>query len=211
MHDVEERETAFRRTVCAAVTIGALGFWLLWFVTDGGQVLTAEAARRVAAAENPQPVPPTELVDMNGRTFLLGGDGRETILVEFIYTRCPTLCTVLGESFVRLRDAIAKNPPARPVRLVSVTFDPTRDGRDQLRDYAERHGADGVHWTVARPHTAAALETLLRHFGIVVIADAFGGFEHNAAIHVVDGGGRLVGIFDVDADDAVLSSIRAVQ
>ena len=42
-----------------------------------------------------------------------------------------------------------------------------------------------------------ALERLKKSFGITVIPDSFGGFTHNAAIHLVDPRGRLVDVFDV--------------
>ena len=64
-------------------------------------------------------------------------------------------------------------------------------------------------WSLARVQDAAELKHLLTVFGIVVIPDEFGGFTHNAAIHLVDRDGRLARIFDQDDIDAVLERIGA--
>ena len=48
------------------------------------------------------------------------------------------------------------------------------------------------------PASNAALRMLLRESGVVVIADGFGGYAHNAAIHVVTPEGKLVAIFDME-------------
>lgn len=42
------------------------------------------------------------------------------------------------------------------------------------------------------------LKRLLDAFGIVVIPDGLGGFEHNAALHLLGRDGRLVLIGDID-------------
>ena len=50
----------------------------------------------------------------------------------------------------------------------------------------------------ARPVDNHDLAKLMRVFGVVVIPDGMDGFVHNAAIAVVDPGGRLVAILDWD-------------
>ncbi len=193
--------------VCAAL---ALGIGVLWLATDGFRALTEEGARRLHAAKSKPKLPAFVLEDMNGDVLRLGPDsGKDgkTTLVTFIYTTCPTLCQAGGGDIAKLRDRLREMRLDGGVRLLSVSFDPVRDHPQQLRLYAEQHGADGAVWTIARP-SAEALGSVIDGFGVRVIPDGWGGYQHNSALHVVDGEGRLTGIFDTDDIDGVLNAVR---
>lgn len=169
----------------------------LWGATDGFRALTEEGARRLAIAENPRSVPALNLEDMTGASLrLTGRNPSRIVLVEFIYTTCPTICQTAGTEFARLRDRIADAGFSESVRLISVSFDPDRDDPDAMRAYGDLHGAEGRIWTVART-ARQDLAGLKNTFGLRVIPDEWGGYQHNAAIHVIKGG-RLVGIRDID-------------
>ena len=128
-------------------------------------------------------------------------------LVEFIYATCPTICVDAGAAFAQMKQRLADAGLDNRSQLLSISFDPRRDDTATLRQYADAHGADGKAWTVAVP-SAADLPGLLDRFGIVVIPDPLGGYQHNAAIHLVDGHGRLTNIFDIDDLDGVIAAIR---
>ena len=57
---------------------------------------------------------------------------------------------------------------------------------------------------------AAQLQRLLAAWQVVVIADGVGGYEHNAALLVVDDQGRLVRIFDHSESVAALAFARSL-
>lgn len=181
-----------------------LGGCTLALGTDGFRALTEEGARRLRVAEEAPPAPFLVLEDMRGAEVPLGRGPAAPggpAAVEFVYATCPDVCVAAAADFARLRDRLVAAGLGGRARLLSVSFDP-RDGPAELRDYGERHGADGRTWTVARP-LPGDLPRLLRGYGLRVIPDGWGGFQHNAAIHVVDGEGRLVGIFDTaDVDGA---------
>jgi protein SCO1/2 len=61
---------------------------------------------------------------------------------------------------------------------------------------------------VAVPDSRAELARVERQSGVVVIDDGFGGFAHNAAIHIVRADGRLVRIFDFNEPEAALAWAR---
>ena len=194
--------TAFA-TLAAVFVFGAI----LWEGTDGLRAFTAEGARRLSVIEQPRPVPAVHLIDMRGRELTFADEVGRSVVVEFIYTTCATICVALGESFAKLRDQIRTAGLADRVRLISISFD-LRDSPEALEDYAQAHGADGGLWITARPEDERALRSLLMAFGITVIPDGFGGFVHNAALHVVDRRGRLVAIFDIGEEAQVLAAIR---
>lgn len=187
------------RSVAVTALVAVLGSGGFWWGTDGFTAFTAETARRADILRAPRPLPAAVLEDQDGRVFDLDDYRGRLLAVEFIYTRCTTICNSLGMAFRQIRDRVPAEALGRDVALLSISFDPERDDPASLKGYGIAHGADGEHWRLARVRDAAQLRALLEAFGVVVIADRFGGFEHNAAIHLVGRDGRLVEISDLDA------------
>jgi protein SCO1/2 len=158
------------------------------------------------------------LTDQSGQEFLFGQpdllnqpghNNKQWFLVEFIYTRCPDVCYAMGSAFQQIQRQLKEKNLDDKVQLLSISFDPENDQRALLANYASRFQADIQNWKVTRPVQKSQLPRLLEQFGIVVIPDKFGGYQHNAAIHVVDGQGMLVGIFDYQAPDKVIEELWA--
>ncbi|MFC1545927.1 SCO family protein [Pseudomonadota bacterium] len=192
-----------------AITIVALllsGASVLWAATDGLQVLTAEGARRLTIEEKPKPLPAVLLTDQRGEAFRLQDFEGSNLLVEFIYTRCVTLCTSLGETFEQVSRELPKGALGSKVNMVSISFDP-RDTASDLKDYGERFDAVPDHWRIARVESSDELKQLLETFGITVIPDQWGNFEHNAAIHFVDRKGYLNKIVDHEPATRTLETL----
>ncbi|MCB1527899.1 MAG: SCO family protein [Hyphomicrobiaceae bacterium] len=187
-----------------------LGASALWSATDGLRVVTTEGARRVAVREKPVAVPNVKLQMMSGTFEALLGVDQRVQLVEFIYTSCPTICQTAGSDLARLRDRLENDGYARKARILSISFDPQNDNVAQLRDYGERHGADRVIWTIGRPRQED-LDKILGAFGVTVIPDGYGGYQHNAAIHVLSPSGKLSAILDTDDIEGVLAEIARLQ
>ncbi len=191
--------------LCAVLLLGG---GVLGLATNGFRALTEESARRLHALQAKPELPAFILEDMNGDALHLGPiAGGTTTLVGFIYTTCPTICQAAGSDFAQLRDRLKEMRLDGTVRIVSVSFDPARDDPEQMRLYAGLHGADGVLWTIARPGPKT-LASMTDSFGVRVISDEWGGYQHNAAVHVVDAEGRLTGIFDTDDFDGILGAVR---
>lgn len=191
--------------LCAVLLLGG---GVLGLATDGFRALTAESARKLHALEAKPELPVFILEDMNGDALHLGPQaGDATTLVGFIYTTCPTICQAAGSDFAQLRDRLTEMRLNGNVKIVSVSFDPARDDPEQMRHYAGLHGADGVLWTIARPRPST-VTSMTDSFGVRVIPDEWGGYQHNAAVHVMDAEGRLTGIFDTDDFDGILDAVR---
>lgn len=205
------------RTAIACAALVLLSYVAGSRLTDGFDLWTAEGARRQAVIRAPVAAP-TVLVTGPGivaqpLTNLLA-DRRGATLVDFVYTRCETICASLGTVFqqlqARLHPIDDMDPNGERVRLLSISFDREYDGIDVLQRYAERMRADPSVWRFATAVDAAGLEQLLTSFQVVVIPDGLGGFQHNAALLVVDARGRLVRIFDYDEVDQALAEARSL-
>jgi protein SCO1/2 len=191
---------------CAALAIGA--YAAAASLTHDFQVWTAEGARRLEVALAPVPAPDVA-VDGPGlanRTSLaaLLADGRSVTIVDFIYTRCETVCLSLGTTFQQMQSALAQDAAPR-VRLASISFDP-RDSTADLRAYAARLGA-GAAWQFLRAADVPQTAALLSAFQVTVVPNGRD-FEHNAALLVVDPQGRLVRVFDVAEQQMALDYAR---
>lgn len=189
------------RTLLASLAIAAAGVATLAAATDRFRAFTSETARRIDVREHPRAVPSTVLQTARGELIDFAGMRGRWVLVDFIYTRCMTYCSVQGSEFARLQRRLARSIAERRVALVSISFDPAHDGPLQLAAYQQRSGDRGAGWIAARPTSAADLTALLQVFGVTRIPDGLGGYVHNAAIAVVDPHGRLVAIMDWNAPD----------
>lgn len=186
------------RSVAIGALVTVLGIGVLWRGTDGFAAFTAETARREALLRAPRSLPSVVLEDQDGRIFGLQDYRGRLLAVEFIYTRCSTVCRTLGMAFKQIRDHAPQQALGRDFALLSISFDTEADTPRSLKAYGDAHGADGKHWRVARVRNTAELKPLLDAFGIIVIPDGLGGFEHNAAIHLLGRNGKLALISDIN-------------
>ncbi len=66
------------------------------------------------------------------------------VVVNFMFTTCPTICPKLTGNITMLQKAFKKNDTT--VHLVSVTVDPETDSFQALRSYSEQYNVDHDHW-----------------------------------------------------------------
>jgi protein SCO1 len=189
------------RTAIASVAICLAGGTLVWRGTDGFRALTSEQARRRAVAAAPRAIPHVELEDQDGQPFTLDAYRGHPVLVDFVYTRCRSICPLLSDAFQRVdrvqQSTWSTDQRDRSLQLVSITFD-LLDTPADLREYGRHYNADGHAWRFARVRQPRDLAPLLRAFDIVVIPDGRGEFQHNAAVHVLNAQGRLARVLDPD-------------
>lgn len=196
------------RTALTIVALLVAGTGSLWAATEGFSIITAEGARRLSIEQKPVPLPAVTLTDQNGDSFRLRQMQGKQLLVEFIYTRCATLCTTLGDSFEQIDRQLVASGHSDRVILLSISFDP-RDTVADLKAYGERYSADGGRWRIAHAENPAELQQLLDTFGIIVVPDAWGDFEHNAAIHFINPKGELDRIVDHDPASIAMEALWA--
>jgi protein SCO1/2 len=199
---------AVLRTSLASAALLLAGGVALATATDRFQAFTTETARRVAVRRQPADLPAVTLENQSGARFTLADFRGKWLLVDFIYTRCPAFCTVLGGDFAQLERQLAGPIAQGRVQLLSISFDPTQDPPAQLAAYLRRFRGQDMGWQAARPLTADGLQSLTAAFGVTIIQDRLGGYAHNAAIHLVDPEGRLVDIFDMGDLDQIRGTIR---
>jgi protein SCO1/2 len=189
------------RTLLVSVALMLVGGVTLYAATDRFQAFTTESARRLAVRQHPVDVPAVTLETQSGARIGVTALRGKWLLIDFIYTRCPTYCVALGSKFAQLQDQLAGPLAQGKVQLVSISFDPVHDTPQELTSYLQRVRSRGAGWFAGRPVDPDGLDRLKQVFGLTVIPDGLGGFTHNAAIHIVDPQGRLVEIVDLRQSD----------
>lgn len=195
---------------CLAVLLG--GLVALFHATAGGTAFTTETLRRSEVARAPVQVPDFRVVDAHGHEQplrqLLADDGRVWI-VDFVYTRCATLCLSLGTVFQQLQAQVLAQGLQDRVGLLSISFDPEHDRPPALAAYARRMQMQPDTWRLLSLAEPADRRRLLDSFGIMVVPAPLGEFEHNAALHIVTADGRLVRILGLDEGARALRLAQA--
>jgi cytochrome oxidase Cu insertion factor (SCO1/SenC/PrrC family) len=108
------------------------------------EVSTAPEPITVSSKMN---IPDVELLDQNGKkvhfyTDLVKG---QTVVINFIFTTCTTICPPLGATFARVQKELG-DKVGRDVRFISVSVDPATDTPERLKAWgAKFHAGDG--WT----------------------------------------------------------------
>ena len=195
--------------LCLALALG--GYASAAWVTHDFQVWTAEGARRLEVALQPVATPAVTVDGVGVADTALPSllaDGGTVTVVDFVYTRCQTVCLALGTVFQQLQQALTADDAGGKVKLLSIGFDPAHDDPVALGQYAARMNADPSRWRFVRAADARDTQRLLAAFQVVVVPDGRGDYEHNAALLVVDQQGRLVRVFDYSEQQLALDYAR---
>lgn len=93
-------------------------------------------------SEHSYPVSDRRLVGMSGEetSLLKALDTDGPVMLNFIFTTCPTICPVMSGVFSQVQKQ--HGPASREVRMISISIDPEYDTPDRLRDYARRFDAE---------------------------------------------------------------------
>jgi protein SCO1/2 len=107
---------------------------------DGGGSGGREAGYKIT--EVAIAVPDVALTGTDGRPvplrFVLGDD--RPVMLQFIFTTCPTICPLLTGIAARVREDLGKD--REKIRAISITIDPEHDTPAVLREYAANFDAD---------------------------------------------------------------------
>jgi cytochrome c peroxidase len=163
-----------------------------------------------------------EVLDAEGRATTLHallGDG--TSLLSFVYASCNDVngCPLATAVLHRVQRRLGEAPElAGRIRLVSVSFDPTRDTPAVMKRYGAPFQRDGVDWRFATAPSDAALEPLLDAYGQSVLRDIdangvdLGTFSHILRVFLIDGSRRIRNVYTVSFlhADTLMADLRTL-
>jgi protein SCO1/2 len=154
------------------------------------------------------------LVSQAGDSLRLGDYRGQTLVLTFIYTRCPlpNYCPEMSRDFAALQPRLRKRY-GDAVQLLSLSFDPAYDTPPVLRDYAARYTDRLDTWTFATADTAT-VRRATRLFGVhTQTGDGEQGeLVHNLTTAVIGPDGTVHRLFrgsDWTPDDVLRAVERA--
>lgn len=135
--------------------------------------------------------PEFTLLDQAGRTVSASRFRGKTVMMNFIFTRCPvaTMCPASTMKMAALQKA-AKEAGVTGVEFVSVSLDPDYDTPGVLKDYAEARGLDLSNWSFLTGPDVA-MRQLFAQMGIIREFEG-GTIKHNLATLLIDANGRII-------------------
>ena len=85
-----------------------------------------------------------EFTNQLGKKVSLDDLKGKILVIDFFFTRCPSICPGLAKSMKRLQDSFRKNDSI--VQFISISVDPEHDSVPQLRKFADRYNANHDTW-----------------------------------------------------------------
>ncbi len=117
-------------------------------------------------------------------------------VADFFFTSCPTICPIMKKEMLRVYGDFKGNPD---FKILSHSIDPTHDTQAVLKDYAEKLGVrDAATWNFLTGDQEKIFEIGQTSYLTTAMADQLepGGFLHSGAFLLVDGKGRIRGVYD---------------
>ncbi len=144
-------------------------------------------------------VPDFKLRNQDGRPIHLAQFKGKTLLVTFIYTRCPLpdFCPRVTRNFAQVNRELARTPAIyAKTHLLCVSFDPEHDTPERLRTYGVQYiGGDAkdafAHWDFAVPD-APVLKQMAQFFNVGMSDAADGSITHTLSTTLIGPDGKVV-------------------
>jgi protein SCO1/2 len=138
------------------------------------------------------------LTNQLGKTVSLNKDLRgKILLIDFIFTSCPTVCPRLTANMNEIQKAyIKKNPDL--VQFISISVDPQNDTVQALRAYADRFNADHDRWWFLTGDSKTIFNYAKDELGLTLQPSDGndGAFDHSTQMVLIDTARNVRGYFN---------------
>ena len=187
--------------VTATLVVDGSHSWLenLFVVTktESGSPV-ADAA---PAAREGDEVPNYTLVNQDAKPIRIRDYRGKTLLLTFIYTRCPepTYCTLMSNNFAQIDRQLAQDPQVyAKTHLLSISIDPSYDDPKVLRSYGSAHteryeNETFAHWEFATG-TNDQVKEIAQYFGLRYFPEK-DQIIHGLRTVIVDPSGKVAKVY----------------
>lgn len=191
-------------------------------IIEGGPPLSQNAD----VPGEPKPgtaVPDFGLVDQDGKRIHLADYRGRTLLITFVYTRCPQpdQCTLMSNNFAAIDQALQKQPELYDkTHLLTISFDPDYDTPKVMRSYGASHTgrySDETfqHWEFATG-SKDEVKGVAQFFGLRYYHDTETDDEqviHSLRTAIVGGDGKLLKLYRGNEwkPEEVLNELKALS
>jgi protein SCO1/2 len=145
---------------------------------------------------------------VSGKSLTLSSLRKNTVVLAFLYTRCPDVCPLTAGQFRAAQRSLGDD--ASKVEFVAVSVDPEGDTPAAVREFSHLHDlSDRWHYLIGPRQQLDAVWAL---YGIGSFTSSGArAVEHNDAIYLIDGRGRERAILhSTDPTNWLLDDLRAL-
>lgn len=144
------------------------------------------------------PVPNFVLRNQDDREIHLEQFRGKTLLITFIYTRCPlpNFCPLVTHNFAVIHNELSANPSLyAKTQLLCISFDPKNDTPARLRAYGAQYlGSDSSqafsHWQFATA-SEQELQKMALYFDVGITRDANDSITHTLSTTLIGPDGKV--------------------
>lgn len=136
------------------------------------------------------PAPKFELLNQNNSKISNQDYKGKVYVLEFFFTKCPSICPKMNESMLMIEKKFFGNPN---FGIASITIDPDYDTPEVLKSHAELLGVQSSNWNFLTGDKAVILGLANSGFNLYAAenANVAGGFEHSGLFALIDKNGII--------------------
>lgn len=202
-----------KQSVCG-VLIAGLAIWILPLqMTEAGHQEHQRPDELVANAPDfSSTVLQAPLINQFGERFRLDDFEGRTVLLNFIFTGCSTVCPMQTVELQQVQSQLASHPASKDITFVSVSITPEADTPGDLAMFAKRHQVDQSNWFFATGESEA-ITAMGDALWVGVKPGTNDQFDHRTLLYLIGPQGLLLQRYNgepVDVD-RVVSELVAVD
>jgi protein SCO1/2 len=164
--------------ITATLVVDGSQAWLEDLIITRQSANPSSAMPSVVIAKEGDEVPNFTLRNQDNREIRINNYRGKTLLLTFIYTRCPVpeYCTLMSDNFAQIERVLGQDPRVyEKTHLLSISIDPAYDTPEVLRSYGAAHTEryekeTFAHWEFAGG-TSAQVKEIAQYFGLTYFPD----------------------------------------
>lgn len=151
-----------------------------------------------------------KVINQNGEVITHQDYENKVYVVDFFFTRCPSICPIMSNNMKKLQRAFINNDD---IMLLSISVTPEMDSVPILKEYADRNGALYSKWNITTGDKKHIYD-LARKSYFVALDEGDGGlqdFIHTPNFVLVDKKKQIRGVYDGTDDKEILRLIGDIK
>jgi protein SCO1 len=152
--------------------------------------------------------------NQNGKVFTQKDIEGKVFVAEYFFTTCGSICPVMNKQMQRVNKAYRSEDD---LRILSFTVDPAVDTVEQMKRYADEHGAKGNQWNFLTGEKEDLYSLARKSFFVLKpaeaqnLGDAGSDFIHTNNFVLVDRKKRIRGYYNGTSPTSVDSLIYDIS
>lgn len=136
------------------------------------------------------PAPKFSLTDQNGKTITDKDFLNKVYVLEFFFTKCPTICPKMNQNMLDIEKTFYGNPN---FGIASITIDPKNDTPEVLKMHAQDLGIESSNWHMLTGDKEYIYNLANKGFNLYAGDDKADktNFEHSGMFALIDKKGNI--------------------